>query len=239
MAGKGVSILLILGFLLATPVWAAQGKDGGRGQSGAMLDSLGDVKIGSGLKEALKVGAENTVNLTGRTDGYLRNQAIKILMPKELQVVEKGLRAVGYGPQVDEFVVSMNRAAEKAAPHAKDIFWTAIGEMTIDDGRKILTGGDTSATQYFKGKTTKKLTATFTPIVDRAMENVGVARQYQDLIGRYQSIPFISSVSFDLTQYVVGKSLDGLFHVLGEEEKKIRKNPAARVTDLLKDVFGR
>lgn len=239
MTGKCISTLLVFGFLIAPPVWAAQGKGGGRGQSSSTLDSLGDVKIGSGLKEALKVGAENTVNLTGRTDGYFRNQAIKILMPKELQVVEKGLRAVGYGPKVDEFVLSMNRAAETAAPYAKDIFWSAIGDMSIDDGRKILTGGDTSATQYFKGKTTKKLTTTFTPIVDRSMENVGVTRQYQELVGRYQSIPFVSSVNFDLTHYVVDKALGGLFHVLGEEEKKIRRNPAARVTDLLKEVFGR
>ena len=121
---------------------------------GGEKSGISDVKIGSGLKEALQVGTENAVNLTGKTDGYFLNQVIKILMPEKLKTFEKGLRVVGYGPQVDEFVLSMNRAAEKAAPFAKQIFWDAIGEMTFDDARKILSGNDTAATEYFKGKTT-------------------------------------------------------------------------------------
>jgi hypothetical protein len=205
----------------------------GTGQQG----ELSDVKIGSGLKDALKVGAENTVNLTGKTDGYFLNQAIKILMPEKLQTLEKGLRMVGYGPQVDEFVLSMNRAAEQAAPYAKQIFWDAIGEMTFEDARKILSGNETAATQYFKGKTTGKLTAAFQPLVEKSMNEVGVTKQYNELIGRYQAIPFVQSETFDINHYVVTKALDGLFHVLGEEERKIRTNPAARVTDLLKEVF--
>ena len=116
----------------------------GGGEKGS---GLSDVKIGSGLKEALKVGTENAVNLTGKTDGYFLNQVIKILMPEKLHTLEKGLRAVGYGHQIDEFVLSMKRAAEKAAPFAKNIFWDAVGEMTFDDARKILSGGDTSATE--------------------------------------------------------------------------------------------
>ena len=199
---------------------------------------LSDARIGSGLKEALKIGTENAVTLTGRTDGYFRNQAIKILMPEKLQTLEKGLRLVGYGPQVDEFVLSMNRAAERAAPSAKQIFWDAVGEMTFDDARKILGGGDTAATEYFKSKTTDKLTAAFRPVVDQAMNEVGVTRQYKELVGRYQTIPFARSESLDIDQYVVTKALGGLFHVLGEEERKIRTNPAARVTDLLKEVFA-
>jgi hypothetical protein len=200
---------------------------------------LSDAKIGSGLKEALQIGTENAVKLTGKTDGYFMNQVIKILMPEKLRTFEKGLRAVGYGPKVDEFILSMNRAAEKAAPAAKQIFWNAIGEMTFDDVRKILSGHDTAATDYFKGKTTNKLTATFKPVVDKSMNEVGVTRQYKELVGRYESIPFVKKESFDLDQYVVTKALDGLFHVVGEEEKKIRKNPAARTTDLLKEVFGK
>jgi hypothetical protein len=200
---------------------------------------LSDAKIGSGLKEALKVGTENTVNLTGKTDGYFMNQAIKILMPEKIHNIEKGLRAVGYGPQVDEFVLSMNRAAEKAAPLAKEIFWSAIADMTFDDARKILSGSDTAATDYFKRKTSDKLTTAFKPEVDKAMNEVGVTRQYKELVGKYQTIPFMKSESFDIDHYVVTKALDGLFHVLGEEEKKIRTNPAARVTDLLKEVFGK
>ena len=200
---------------------------------------MSDAKIGSGLKEALKVGAENTVNLTGRTDGYFLNQAIKILMPEKLRNLEKGLRAVGYGPQVDEFVLSMNRAAEQAAPFAKQIFWDAIGEMTFEDARKILSGHETAATDYFKSKTTDKLTVAFRPVVDQSMNEVGVTRQYKELVGRFQAIPFVKSESFDIDHYVLTKALDGLFHVLGEEERKIRTNPAARVTDLLKEVFGK
>ena len=200
---------------------------------------LSDDKIGSGLKEALQIGAENAVNLTGRKDGYFMNQAIKILMPEKLRTVEKGLRAVGYGPQIDEFVLSMNRAAEQAAPYAKDIFWGAITEMTFDDARKILAGGDTAATQYFKAKTTGKLTTAFRPVVEKTTNEVGVTRQYKDLMGRASTIPFLKSETLDIDQYVVDKGLDGLFFVLGQEEKKIRTNPTARVTDLLKEVFGK
>lgn len=200
---------------------------------------LSNAKIGSGLKEALKIGTENAVHLTGKTDGYFLNQAIKILMPEKLRTFEKGLRTVGYGSQLDEFVLSMNRAAEKAAPFAKQIFWDAIGEMTFEDTRKILSGNETAATDYFKGKTTDKLTVAFKPIVDKSMNEVGVTRQYNELVGRFQSIPFMKSETFDLDHYVVTKALDGLFHMVGEEEKKIRTNPTARVTDLLKEVFGK
>lgn len=200
---------------------------------------LSDEKVASGLKEALKIGAGNAVGLTGKTDGYFKNEAIKILMPEKLSAVEKGLRAVGYGPQADELVLSMNRAAEKAAPAAKDIIWGAVKEMSFEDARKILGGGDTAATDYFKGKTTGKLTESFRPVVEKSMGEVGVTRQYNALVGRAQSLPFVQVPSFDLNQYVVGKALDGLFSMVAEEERKIRKDPAARVTGLLKEVFGK
>lgn len=209
-------------------------KEYGLGRQGGLTD----VKIGSGLKEALKIGTENAVNLTGRPGGYFQNRAIKILMPEQLQTVEKGLRLVGYGPQVDEFVLNMNRAAERAAPAAKRIFWDAIGEMTFDDARRILDGGDTAATDYFKAKTTDELTAAFRPVVDQTTNEVGVTRQYKELVGRYEAIPFAKDVTFDIDDYVVTKALDGLFFVVGEEERKIRTDPAARVTDLLKQVFA-
>ena len=199
---------------------------------------LSDAKIGSGLQEALKVGTENAVVQTGTVDGFLMNKAIKILMPKPLQTIEQPLRLVGYGPQIDEFIVSMNRAAEKAVPFAKEIFWDAIGQMTFDDARKILNGGDTAATDYFKAKTSKKLQTAFKPPVETVMADVGVTRQYNDLIGKYKSVPFAKSVSFDINQYVTEKATDGVFFVVGQEEKKIRTNPAARASDLLKEVFG-
>jgi len=201
--------------------------------------ALGDDKIVSGLKEALSVGTENAVNLTGNTDGFLKNTAIKILLPEKLQSMDKALRFAGFGPQVDEFVVSMNRAAEQAAPLAKPIFKDALTSMSFDDAKKILRGGDTAATDYFKNKTQDQLSTAFKPEVEKAMNQVGVTAQYKELVGQYTTLPFVTVPAFDLDNYVVGKSLDGLFYTLAEEEKKIRTNPAARVTDLLKEVFGK
>jgi Protein of unknown function (DUF4197) len=206
---------------------------------GGSARSPGDVKIGAALKEALQVSTENAVKLTGKTDGYFKNQAIKILMPEQLRTLERGLRTVGYGSDVDQLVLSMNRAAERAAPAAKDIFWNAIGEMTIDDAQKILGGGNTAATDYFKGKTTDRLTQAFRPVVERTMNEVGVARQYNQLLGQAKAIPFFRAEEYDLDRYVTGKALDGLFLVVGQEEQKIRTNPSARVTDLLKEVFAK
>ena len=199
----------------------------------------GDAKIGAALKQALQVGTENAVKLTGKTDGYLTNKAIKILMPERLRTVERGLRTAGYGSEVDKLVLNMNRAAERAAPSAKKIFWNAIGGMTIDDARRILGGTPTAATDYFKSKTSASLTLAFRSIVDQAMNEVGTTRQYNELLGQAKAIPFLKTENYELDRYVVGKALDGLFHMVGEEERKIRADPAARVTDLLKEVFGK
>ena len=206
---------------------------------GEKAGGLTDSKVVSGLKEALTIGTENTVKSTGREDGYFMSEAIKILMPAKLRTMERGLRMVGMGDKIDEFVLSMNRAAEKAAPLAKSIFWDSIKQMTFLDARNILGGGDTAATEFFQRTTTEPLTAAFQPIVCESMEEVGVTSQYKQLMGRAQSIPFMKKEAFDLDSYVVEKSLAGLFHVLGVEETKIRKNPAARVTPLLKEVFGK
>ncbi|HKQ65287.1 MAG TPA: DUF4197 domain-containing protein [Methylomirabilota bacterium] len=201
--------------------------------------ATGDTKIGAALKQALQVGTENAVKLTGKTDGYFGNKAIKILMPDRLKTVEKGLRTAGYGGEVDKLVLSMNRAAERAAPEAKQIFWDAIGKMSIDDAQRILNGTPTAATDYFKDKTSASLTMAFRPIVDKAMDEVGTARQYNELLGQAKAIPFLKTESYDLDRYVVGKALDGLFRVVGDEERKIRTDPAARVTTLMKEVFGK
>jgi len=237
MIVRTTAIVLVI-FLFATPASAQLDqilKGLGIGQS----SGLSDVKISSGLKEALKIGTENAVHFTGRLDGYFKNQAIKILMPEKLQTMEKTLRAVGLGRELDEFVLSMNRAAERAAPAAKQIFWDAIGEMTFQDAKKILSGNETAATDYFKAKTTDKLTTAFRPIVDKATNEVGVTRQYKELVGRFQSIPFVKAETVDIDRYITTKALDGLFYVVAQEEKKIRTDPAARVTDLLKEVFGK
>jgi hypothetical protein len=152
--------------------------------------------------------------------------------------MEPPLRLVGFGPKIDEFVLGMNRAAEKAVPFAKEIFWDAIGQMTFDDARRILNGKGTAATDYFRTRTSKKLHTGFRPTVEKVMNDVGVNRQYNELLGKYQSVPFANSITFDVNQYVTERATDGLFFVVGQEEKKIRTNPGARVTDLLKDVFG-
>jgi Protein of unknown function (DUF4197) len=201
---------------------------------------LTNAEIVAALKEALEIGTTNTVDLNGKVDGYFGNPSIKIFLPSQFQIVEQGLRRLGQGEKVDELVLAMNRAAEKAAPAAKNIFWFAIEDMTFENARKILSGGDTAATDYFREKTSDALTAAFRPVVDATMKDVGVVQQYEQLLGAYQSLPFASALpSFDIEAYVVTKALDGLFTVLGEQEKKIRTDPAAQVTSLLKKVFSR
>ena len=199
---------------------------------------LSDDKIVAGLKQALQLSTGNAVALTGKPDGFLKNEAIKILLPPKLQTVGKGMRMFGMGQQVDELEVGMNRAAEQATPEAKRIFIAAVQKMTFADARRILTGNDTAATEYFKSSSSGDLTAAFSPIVARAMQRVGVVQQYNRLL---TSAPGGSALrgQFDLNQYVVGKTLDGLFLMLGNEEKKIRKDPAAQTTALLREVFGR
>jgi hypothetical protein len=203
---------------------------------GAGLDNS---TIASGLKDALSIGTRNAVNLVSRPNGYFANQAIKILLPENIQNVAELAGKVGFQKEVDEFILSMNRAAEKAAPKAASYFADAIKEMTIEDARRILSGGDTAATEYFKSKTSSKLYNEFKPSVSESMKQVGVARAYNSMMGKAPSLPFVQKESVDLDHYVTTKALDGLFYMVGQEEQKIRTNPAARTTDLLKKVFGK
>jgi len=199
---------------------------------------LSDSKIVAGLKQALQVSTSKAVAITGKPDGFLKNEAIKILLPPRLETIGRGMRMLGMGAKVDELETGMNRAAERATPQAKQIFLAALKKMTFDDARHILTGNDTAATEYFKRTSSGDLTTAFSPIVHTSMEKVGVVQQYDRVI---KSAPGGSALAtqFDLDKYVVSKTLDGLFYELGEEEKKIRKNPAAQTTALLKEVFGR
>jgi len=195
-------------------------------------------KIDLGLKEALNVGIKNTITYLGKKDGYFANQAVKILLPEEVRKTERILRGVGFGPQLDEFTLSMNRAAEKAAPLAADIFSTAITEMSFDDANRILRGGDTAATDYLKTKTYEKLLELFQPAVRKTMSEFNVTQQYDAINSKVQALPLVGKVfNLDVNNYVASKALDGLFYTLGKEETKIRTNPAARVTELLKEVF--
>jgi hypothetical protein len=200
---------------------------------------LSDSKIVDGLKEALQIGTGNAVQTVSKVGGYYNNPKIKIPLPGSVQKVEKLVRVAGYGGQVDAFELSMNQAAEKAAPEAKTIFWDSITQMSITDARKILDGPENGATLYFKEKTYGRLSEIFKPIVHNSMSEVGVTEKYQELDGKMASLPLVGSMRFDLDKYVNDKALDGLFLMLAEEEKKIRQDPAARVTDLLKEVFGK
>ncbi|SRR6266496_4893880 len=199
---------------------------------------LSNDKIIAGLREALQVSTGNAVALTGRPDGFLKNEAIKILLPPKLQTVGRGMRMIGMGARVDELEVGMNRAAEQATPEAKKIFIAAVKKMSFDDARKILTGNDTAATDYFKRTSSDDLTTAFTPIVIRSMQRVGVVQQYNRVLASAPGGTVLTG-QLDINKYVVTKTLDGLFLMLGEEEKKIRKDPAAQTTALLKEVFGR
>jgi len=206
---------------------------------------VGESQAAAGLKEALVTSTVGAVHLTGRPNGYFGNPSIKIGVPQKLHFLDTGLRTVGYGPQVDQFVLSMNRAAEAAAPKAEPIFKKAITNMTFSDAKGIVSGGKHSATDYFKRKTSNDLTVALTPIVKKTMAQYAVTKQYDDLMGRYKSGPLAMggvlggvTQKFDITSYVVQKSLDGLFFVVGQEEEKIRTNPAAQVTPLLRQVFG-
>jgi hypothetical protein len=192
----------------------------------------------AGIKEALAIGTERAVKRLGRENGYFGDAAVKILMPPSIQKVAEVARMAGYQKQVDEFILSMNRAAEAAAPVAARFFGDAIRDMSFEDVRAILGGGDTAATEFFRRKTHDKLYVAFKPIVSEKVGEVGATRAYKNMMGRYESLPLMGGQSLDLDDYVTKKSLDGLFYVVGQEEKKIRTNPAARTTDLLKTVFG-
>lgn len=238
-------------FLLVLMAWAlpcqagfgdilkkAQESIGGLSGSGGAA-GLSTGEIIDGLKEALKVGTSNTVGVVSKSDGYFGNSDIRIPMPGSISKYEKYLRMAGLGNKLDAFEMPMNRAAEAAAPKAKTIFWGAVKQMTFEDAKGILSGPDDAATRYFEKKTTEPLTQAFKPIVHDAMGKVGVTKKYQELTGKISALPMATSISaFDLDSYVTGGALKGLFHMLALEEKDIRTNPTARVSDILKKVFN-
>ncbi len=200
---------------------------------------LSDTDVADGLKEALKIGTENSVNIVSQVDGFYKNPIIKIPLPENVKKIEKTARTFGLGKYFDEFDLSINRAAEVASKEAIDVFWGAIKDMSFSDAKRILTGRDNEATLYFQEKTTDILTDKFRPIVDSSMKSVGVANTYNSLNEKIKTVPFLKAENTDLTGYVTEKALDGLFYMVAEEEKKIRENPVARVTDLLKKVFSK
>lgn len=196
-------------------------------------------EIAGGLKEALAKGVSNAVTQLGKDGGFLNNLAVRIPMPENLQKIEKALRAVGQGQMADEFVATINHAAEQAVPQAAEVFGNAIKAMTVDDARAILTGPKDSATQYFRKTSEAQLREKFLPIVKGATEKTGVTVAYKNLIGKAgPAATLLGKDAGDLDGYVTQKSLDGLFHMIAIEEVRIRENPVARTTALLQKVFG-
>lgn len=207
--------------------------------SPAVSQVLSNDQIIEGLKEALSVGTEKAIALLGRDGGYLNDAQVKIPLPDGLKSVSKGLRAIGQDELVDEFVTTINRAAEQAVPETLSIFGDTIKQMSLEDAKGILNGSDTAATDYFKDKGSNSLTAAILPIVQEATKQAGVTSAYKDLVGQVGFLgSYVDMDALDLDKYVTAKAMDGLFLKLAEQEQLIRQDPVARTTDILKTVFG-
>lgn len=209
-------------------------KSGGSGSG-----SLSTDQVVTGLKEALNQGVNKGTSQLSAVDGFFKDAVLKILLPPEAQKVEKTLRAVGMGKLVDDAILSMNRGAEDAAKSAAPIFWNAIKQMSIQDAFGILRGSDTAATSYLRLKTTSALTDAFRPVIETSLSKVDATKYWNTMITAYNKVPLVKKINPDLSAYVTEKALVGVFYKIGEEEKNIRQNPAARVTDILKKVFGK
>ena len=211
------------------------------GDSSGAGPAPGAAEVADGLREVLKVAVDRAVSYLGKPGGYLEHAEVRIPLPESLQKAGNVLRSTGQGKLADEFVASMNGAAEKAAPEAVALFSKAIGAMTIDDARKILDGADDAATQYFRKKSTADLKARFRPVVERATDAVGVTSRYKNFmkgVGPLAGLAGAGAGWSDVDGYVTDKAVQGLFTVMAVEERRIRQDPVARSTELLQRVFG-
>jgi hypothetical protein len=211
---------------------------GQQGSNNGIGGNLGNNEIVNGLKEALRVGTQNAAGKLNKTNGFFGNQLIKILMPPELKNVETTLRSFGFNKQCDNLIMSLNRAAEDASGKAVPIFVNAITSMNINDGLTILRGGNNAATNFLRTSTTSALTQAFRPVIDKSLGKTGATRYWKDLFTVYNRLPITrNKVNTDLTGYVTERALSGLFTTVAQEEANIRTNPAARVNDILRNVF--
>ncbi len=227
--------------LLKEPLEILQGEKGGESSPSAdsMLSAPGHQDIIAGLKEALDRGAEYAVEHLGKRDGFWKNADVKISMPERLAVVEKTLRKLGQDKYVDEFVLTINRAAESAVPLTLDIIKKAVKNMDVAEAKKILKGPDDAATRYLRKAGGDDMTGKISPIVARATARAGVTSHYKNLFNNLGVMEnYIDPDDYDIDRYVTEKTVDGIFHMIAVEEKKIRENPVERTTDLLKQVFG-
>ncbi|WP_280156643.1 DUF4197 domain-containing protein [Piscinibacter sp. XHJ-5] len=201
-------------------------------------NALSESEAATGIRVALEKGAVAAVQLLGRTDGFLRNDKVRIPLPGYLNDAARFLRAAGQQRRIDELETAMNRAAEAAVPEAKSLLVTAVKSMSVEDARQILTGGEDAATQFFARKTREPLAVRFLPIVTRATQKVALADKYNAVAGRAAALGLIREQDANVQQYVTGKALDGLFVVIAEEERKIRQDPVGTGSAILKRVFG-
>ena len=206
-------------------------------QSAGTSGALSIADIGAGLKEALNVGAGRAVSLLAVEDGFFANPDVKIPLPSKMQSVRETLDKVGFGSPFNDLELQMNRAAEQAAPQARDLFVGAITDLTLEDVQGIYTGGNDAATTFLRSKTAEPLAQKMTPIIDGSLANVGAVNTFSSIMGRYNQIPFVPKVETNLTGHVVNAGLDGIFLMLGREEAAIRQDPLKRSTDLLRRVF--
>lgn len=202
------------------------------------IGELTNLEASQGLKAALEQGATTAVRLLGKTDGFLGNSNVRIPLPEHLTQASKLLRALGQGGRLDELLTSMNRAAEAAVPMAKDLLVSAVKSMNVTDAKQILTGGEKSVTDFFVDKTRVPLNARFLPIVTQSVQKVGLVEQYNQLAGKAADMGLLKKQDANLQQYVSAKALDGLYWMIGEEEKKIRQDPVSTGSAILKKVFG-
>jgi hypothetical protein len=205
---------------------------------GGGTPQLTSAEVADGLKEALVKGISTGSDLVSQMDGYFKNPEIKIPFPPKVKKVEDKLRQIGFGSEVDKFVLTLNRGAEDAAKEAKPIFIAAIRSMTIQDAWNILKGEDNAATEYLKRTTSAQLKEKFGPVIQNSLNKVNATKYYGDLVTRYNQIPFVEKVNPDLNEYATDKAMEGLFLMIAKEEKNIRDNPVARTTELLKKVFS-
>lgn len=219
-------LVLLITLTLNTPLLAAG------------LDSLSNTEAAGGLKQALADGSAAAVGLLGAENGFLLNPKVKIPLPPALQRVETALRFAGMRKQTDDLVVAMNRAAEAAVPEAKTLLIESVKKMTVQDAKAILTGGETSATDYFRRTTQDQLTERFQPIVKKATDKVGLAAQYNNLAGQAAQLGLIREQQSTIDGYVTQKALDGLYLMIAEQEKALRQNPLGATSDIVKRVFG-
>ena len=201
-------------------------------------DQLTSEEVARGLKQALEKGITTGANMASQVNGYYENPKIKIPLPEEVEEIESRLRQIGLSNSVDQFILTMNRAAEQAADEAKPIFIDAIRSMTIQDAWGILKGSDHAATNYLREKTYSQLQDKFQPVISNTIEQVDVTRYYNAIAKVYNKIPGVDKIETDLDEYVTSKAIDGLFTLIAEEEENIRENPVARTTELLKKVFS-